>query len=98
MPVEQMIPTVVAPQVTAQHVGASGFAPRVRGDLRVSRSVESSMVLVTDPISGRTHQVHEIEWAVAREMDGTRRLEELLAIARANFSATTRAQLEQFVV
>jgi multidrug resistance efflux pump len=55
------------------------------------------MLAITDPRTGRVHELHEIEWYVAQQIDGTRTIDQLLSVAQERHAPTTRDQIIEFV-
>jgi hypothetical protein len=59
--------------------GDDDAVPRFRTDLRVERGASPALYDVTDPASGRRFTLYEFELAIARMLDGRRKVAEVVA-------------------
>lgn len=87
-----------ATSTALETVRRPGFRPALRPDVKFSRTSSATIVVVTIGETGRMHQLYDFECLLAKEMDGTRDLDELARRARRIVPGSSRPQMEKFVV
>lgn len=80
----------------ASRAPTDDFFPRVREGLTFE-AVDGGLVRVTDPQSGKSAQLYEIEAVLARAMDGATRVDNLCDVATQHGSPATLDQMQAFL-
>ncbi len=86
-----------SPAGTARRATGDEIARLIRADLKVRRREASSLLDVTDPLSGKTFPLYDFELSLARMLDGRRLLREVVDAGQRLGIPVDLESLSQFV-
>jgi hypothetical protein len=75
--IEEQLAPAAAPE--PQPFGPDDVVPKFRTDLHVARGASPALFDVSDPITGRKFTLYEFELAIARLLDGRRKVSQVVA-------------------